>query len=309
MSSSPSAMRLSSGRTISKDKLLGKGAEGVVYSVGGDPTIVIKLFHEDRRPRMHTKLQEMLRKPASRTVVQGHVVLAWPLDLVMRSDGAFLGYAMPQIADAEKLFKLKNPAARKASTRTRTFMYDRLVAIARNLASAVELAHAEGLVVSDLSALNVLVSSNTAVSLIDVDSFQFVDSSGRVHPGGNGTPEYVAPELVGQSLAGRTRDARSDLFSLGILLYELLMEGHHPYAGIDPERTAPFPHHWEDRARPVPWRADTAGGRRSASPQPSSRDPREGRAGAVSSMLRRGPLSARDATDRAGVALGARALE
>ncbi|MDC0741585.1 protein kinase domain-containing protein [Polyangium mundeleinium] len=227
------------GERIEVGNRIGRGGEGEAYFLASHPRLAAKFFFEHKRAAIVPKVQEMLVHRPRQTSFQSHTIFTWPEDLILDAAEQPIGYVMPRIHDAEKLYKLKHPASRKNDRRTRAFFYDRLVSIARNLAKAVDFAHDQGLIVGDLNAQNVLVLGNTNVSLIDVDSFQFVDGRGQYHPCTVGTPEYLAPELIGQNLASVRRDPSSDLFSLGILLYELLMEGQHPYAGIDKGRPGP----------------------------------------------------------------------
>jgi len=90
--------------------------------------------------------------------------------------------------------------------------------IALEVARALEHAHARGVVHRDLKPHNVLLASGGGVKLTDfglarVQTLASLTGSSLVW----GSPEYMAPELFGR---GRT-DPRSDLFSLGVLLFEM----------------------------------------------------------------------------------------
>jgi DNA-binding helix-hairpin-helix protein with protein kinase domain len=67
------------------------------------------------------------------------------------------------------------------------------------------------------------------VGASDVDSFQFTDGSGTF-PCLARTPDYTAPECIRDAKA--LPDAHSDSFVLAIVLFQVLMEGMHPFAGI-----------------------------------------------------------------------------
>ena len=101
--------------------------------------------------------------------------------------------------------------------------------IADALADALHTAHAAGVIHRDIKPANVLVrDSDGAVKIADFGvahlSLDELTRSGELV----GSPAYMAPEQIRQGEA----DARSDLFSLGVLLYEML-SGVRPFAGHD----------------------------------------------------------------------------
>jgi hypothetical protein len=94
------------------------------------------------------------------------------------------------------------------------------------LAEALEHAHALGIVHRDLKPENVMVSEDGQLKLMDFGIARFLDSGERMTMTGAliGSPAHMAPELI----EGKEADARSDLFSLGTLLY-WLMTGALPF--------------------------------------------------------------------------------
>jgi hypothetical protein len=95
--------------------------------------------------------------------------------------------------------------------------------VAQRLAEAVDAVHAAGGVIRNLDDHHVLVAPDGTVTLSD-DAAAAPESSTR-------TPAYTAPEIQG-AIPGRTRpEAQHDAFALAVLLFQLLMEGYHPYAG------------------------------------------------------------------------------
>ena len=90
---------------------------------------------------------------------------------------------------------------------------------------ALEAAHYEGVVHRDLKPQNIMVDKQGKAAVMDFGIAHSVESGGMTQTGGVvGTPDYMSPEQV----KGERVDARSDLFSLGVILYELLT-GSMPY--------------------------------------------------------------------------------
>jgi tetratricopeptide (TPR) repeat protein len=106
---------------------------------------------------------------------------------------------------------------------------ERALGIAEDLCRALAHAHAHGIVHRDVKPANVLLTSDGAAKLGDFGLAAAVDRS-RLTLAGTfvGTAAYIAPE---QAL-GQPADARSDLYSLGCVLYELLT-GRPPFLGDD----------------------------------------------------------------------------
>jgi serine/threonine protein kinase len=106
------------------------------------------------------------------------------------------------------------------------------VRIIRQVAEALEEAHAKGIVHRDIKPDNVIVSRRNAKVLDFGIAKQIGGAASKDTPaltqGGTivGTPFYMSPE---QAL-GKSLDHRSDLFSLGVMLYEMLA-GHRPFVG------------------------------------------------------------------------------
>ena len=86
--------------------------------------------------------------------------------------------------------------------------------------------------IGDLRENNILVNENALVTLVDTDSFQVPDPEHHtIYRCPVGTPEYTPPELQGLSFSEITRTPEHDLFGLAVLIFQLLMEGVHPFAG------------------------------------------------------------------------------
>jgi len=119
-----------------------------------------------------------------------------------------------------------------------------LIDTALALARALEAAHALGIVHRDLKPENIVRTGDGGIKILDFGLASFRPSPAAETESGEGgarltlpgmlvgTPAYMSPE----QLRGRDVDQRSDLFSLGVVLWELA-GGIHPFEGDDPAST------------------------------------------------------------------------
>jgi len=130
---------------------------------------------------------------------------------------------------------------------------ERILAIGRQLASALTAAHAKGIIHRDLKPANIQVTPDGPVKILDFGVAQ-ARSIADAEPAGAtttasvplsttmatlrtergairhpGTPAYMSPE----QMFGKPIDQRSDIYSLGVILYEMAT-GHRPYSTDDP---------------------------------------------------------------------------
>ncbi len=134
---------------------------------------------------------------------------------------SFLFYVMPYV-EGETL--------RTRIDREKQLGVDEAVALTRAVAAALEHAHKQGVVHRDIKPENILLRDDDPLIA------DFGIALAVSHAGGNrltetglsiGTPHYMSPE---QAMGDRELDARSDVYSLGAVLYEMLT-GEPPYTG------------------------------------------------------------------------------
>jgi len=105
----------------------------------------------------------------------------------------------------------------------RSVPFPKACAWGADVASALGAAHRKGVIHGDVKPANVLITDEGRVKLMDFGMARLASFDSKATPLA-GTPAYWCPEQI----VGKPQDGRSDLFSLGIVLYEMVT-GHRPF--------------------------------------------------------------------------------
>jgi len=114
----------------------------------------------------------------------------------------------------------------------RQFSVERATRLTLEILDALDTMHKYGIVHRDLKPENIMVDGEDGIKLIDFGIAMKEDARRITFVGMSpalGTPDYIAPEQV----KGQRGDHRSDIYSLGVVLYEMLA-GQPPYTGSNP---------------------------------------------------------------------------
>ena len=204
---------------------VGSGGLGTVYrarDVNDDTTVALKMLNivEDEAQRRFLREFEIMSRIQHPRIVRSH---RWGMQ-----EGK--PYFSMDYISGRTLSKVIADDGERETLRS-SWLYPFVCQVAEGLAYI----HNHGLVHRDLKPSNVMVSCNGGqpdVLILDLGLARFQDS--RVlrltQPGSTtGTVEYMSPEQI----RGRAVDQRSDLYSLGVILYEILT-GRPPFAGENP---------------------------------------------------------------------------
>jgi hypothetical protein len=212
---------------------IGAGGEAGVFAVSGSANLVAKIYHRPETQHAR-KIEAMLSSaPKNLNNVSSRIAIAWPVDLLLAARGNqnFVGFLMPRIAAQRSIIEVYNPLSRKRLDPS--FNYSCLLRAAGNLAAAVSALHQDYCVIGDLNETNTWVGRDSRITLIDCDSFQVRDArTGETFRCNVGKAEYTPPELQGERFSEVYREREHDLFGLAVLIFQLLMEGTNPFAGV-----------------------------------------------------------------------------
>jgi tRNA A-37 threonylcarbamoyl transferase component Bud32 len=193
-------------------KELGRGAMGLVY-LGKDPTIqrfvAIKTIRLDRIDN-DDKLEEVKARffrEAESTGRLSHPNIVTIYDAGKEND---LGYIAMELVEGTPLSQW----ARKPNLMP---LHEVLLTTA-TVADALDYAHQQGVIHRDIKPANVMITNDGIVKVMDFGIAKMASSTKTQTNIVLGTPTYMSPEQI----AGKKVDGRTDIFSLGVVLFELL---------------------------------------------------------------------------------------
>ncbi len=202
------------------ERLLGKGAMGVVY-LARDPVIGRKVALKTLKAPDDAEEAEEFRQRFLREA-QAAGILNHPGIVTVHDAGVDEATGLSYIA----MEFIEGKSLRELMKAGHAFAYSDIARIGAALASALDYAHAKGVVHRDIKPANIIITPQGSAKITDFGIARLESSNITTAGQFIGTPNYMSPEQV----TGAKVDGRSDLFSLGVVLFELLT-GTRPFVG------------------------------------------------------------------------------
>ncbi|MDP9339947.1 MAG: protein kinase, partial [Acidobacteriota bacterium] len=203
--------------------LLGQGGMGAVYKARDtelDRVVALKIIRPDltTNPEILKRFKQELI--LARQVTHRNVIRIF--DLGQADDFKFITMEYLEGQDLRAVLREKGKLTPQEAAK-----------VILQICRALEAAHSEGVIHRDLKPQNIMLDAKGRAYVMDFGIARSAYLPGMTQTGALvGTPEYMSPEQA----KGEKLDERSDLFSLGVILYELLV-GHSPYYSDTPLAT------------------------------------------------------------------------
>ncbi|WP_437680642.1 protein kinase domain-containing protein [Sorangium sp. So ce131] len=235
-------MRPQAGQVINNKyrlvRVIGDGGMGSVYEARHEmlgTTVALKFLHPELSRRSGLVQRFLQEARVSAQIQSAHVVRV--VDVDQTASG--LAFIVMEYLEGKTLQTLYEELYR-AGVR---LAYADALEYAMQMLEGVEAAHRAGVVHRDLKPDNVIITKTAKgdplIKLLDFGIAKLKVTGeldrGLTRPGViMGTPEYMAPE---QAYSADTVDARADIFSLGVMIFEMLA-GRRPVGGDEPQQIA-----------------------------------------------------------------------
>ncbi|MGZ5432579.1 MAG: protein kinase domain-containing protein [Thermoanaerobaculia bacterium] len=203
---------------------LGKGAMGVVY-LAKDPLIGRLVALKTIRAAVHAdddetkEFQQRFIREAQAAGILNHPSIVTVHD-IGQDDPSGVSFIAMEYVEGHNLKEVLNQG--------RTLSFEQIADIVAQVAEALDFAHAKGIVHRDVKPANIILVDGTRAKITDFGIAKIASSAANLTTTGQflGTPNYMAPEQV----KGAPVDGRTDIFALGICLYECLTR-RKPFGG------------------------------------------------------------------------------
>lgn len=196
---------------------LGSGGMATVYRAKDknlDRLVAIKVMHEHlgHDETFKDRFEQEARFIAGFT--HPNIVQVYDFDTIEAGESKIYYMVMPMLGD-DTLVEFLESCREKGAT----LPHERIKEIISDLADALDYAHQRGMVHRDIKPANILFDENNRAVLTDFGIARLAENSNLTAEGTIiGTPAYMSPEQA----TGNEVDYRSDIYALGIILFELL---------------------------------------------------------------------------------------
>lgn len=191
---------------------LGKGGMGIVYEAHDtllNRVVAIKFLNTEG---VGTEGKARLLQEARAAAQLNHPNIVSVYDAGETAGNPFI---VMELVRGDTLRKANKPAFAKS------------ILMAQQICLALDHAHTHGIIHRDLKLENIVITNSQTLKLMDFGLARTTDDAHLTQEGALiGTLAYIAPELI----QGQPASAQSDLYALGVIIYELLV-GHEPFQG------------------------------------------------------------------------------
>ncbi len=217
---------------------LGQGASGSVYLHHHDGKPYAAKIYQDKSKVSQDKLLAMLSNRPENVYVEHNEEffpqLAWPEAIVRNQFNEVVGYLMPYV-DTKRSYSLDYfydyNLFKKLNNQNEAALSFK-IEVALNLCKAISYLHKINHYFIDLKPQNIRVFENIhVVTLLDCDGFSIADGENR-YPAELMSTDYIEPIAIRDSLSPTALGISQDLYALGVILFQLLNQGTHPFQGI-----------------------------------------------------------------------------
>jgi len=221
------------------DQILGRGGMGIVYRATDtqlDETVAIKTLPGDVMQRSPEDLERFKREiRLARKITHRNVLRTYDYG---EAEGVYFismeyvrGYTLSELLEEAPDHRMASRAA---------------MGLSRQICRGLQAAHEQGIIHRDIKPQNVLIDHKGEVKLMDFGIARMAEAKEGMTQAGLivGTPHYMSPEQV----QGNQLDARSDVYSMGVMLYEIL-SGTKPFTSSS--LTGVLTAHITEQAKPL----------------------------------------------------------
>ncbi|HEY3057307.1 MAG TPA: serine/threonine-protein kinase [Thermoanaerobaculia bacterium] len=203
---------------------LGKGAMGIVY-LAKDPLIGRLVALKTIRPAAHAddddtkEFQQRFVREAQAAGILNHPAIVTVHD-IGQDETTGVSFIAMEYVEGQNL--------KEILAQGKTLSFDQVGDIIAQIADALDFAHSKGIIHRDVKPANIILLEGNRAKIMDFGIAKIASGAANLTSTGQflGTPNYMAPEQI----KGAPVDGRTDIFSLGICLYECLTR-RKPFGG------------------------------------------------------------------------------
>jgi len=202
---------------------IGRGATSTIYLARDDfnnRDVAVKVAQQDifRDPVNGAKSRKLFMNEAAHAGKLHHPHIVAIYDAGVDEE---LNYIAMEYVPGGTLMAYTDPA--------NLLPFDKVAEIAFKIAKALEYAHRFGVIHRDIKPANILVAKDTDIKISDFGAALWSNATSTQVLGAVGSPRYMSPEQI----TGKDINHQSDIYSLGVVMYELLT-GKAPFKADNP---------------------------------------------------------------------------